>query len=192
MAAHLWSGGAWRSMMERAGDAAPAEIGRARRIVVMGAPGSGKSTMARCLGARLGLPVFHLDQVWWRPGWVQAPAEEFAAEVERLVALPAWVIDGNYTATLAPRFRTADTVVYLDIPSWLSMMRVVVRMVRGYGRVRPDMPAGCAERIDFAFLVFTWRWNRERRVRNLGVVEEFGGRKVVLRGPGAVRRFLGG
>jgi adenylate kinase family enzyme len=158
----------------------------------MGAPGSGKSTVARSLGVRLGLPVFHLDQVWWRPGWVEAPAEEFAAEVERLAGLPAWVIDGNFTATIGPRFRAADTVMYLDIASWLSVVRVLVRAVSGWGRVRPDMPAGCAERVDLGFLVFTWRWNRERRVRSLGLVEGFGGRKVVLRGPGAVRRFLGG
>ena len=168
------------------------EIAGARRIVVMGPPGSGKSTMARWLGVRFDLPVFHLDQAWWRPGWVEAPAAEFAAEVERLAALPAWVIDGNFTATLTPRFAAADAVVYLDMPSWLSLVRVVARVVRSYRRVRPDMPAGCPEKIDFAFLVFTWRWNQERRVRNLRIVEGFGGRRVVLCGPGAVRRFVRG
>jgi hypothetical protein len=54
------------------------------------------------------------------------------------------------------------------------------------------MPAGCPERADFDFLVFTWRWNRERRVRNLGLIGKFPGRKEILRGPGTVRRFLEG
>jgi adenylate kinase family enzyme len=192
MAAHLWSASARRSITEQNAGPTVGEISFARRIVVMGAPGSGKSTMARWLGVRFGLPVFHLDQAWWRPGWVEAPAADFAAEVERLAAVPEWVIDGNFTATLAPRFAAADAVVYLDIPSWLSVVRVVVRTIKGWGRVRPDMAAGCAEKIDFAFLLFTWRWNRERRVRNLGLVEGFGGRRVVLCGPGAVRRFVRG
>jgi adenylate kinase family enzyme len=156
----------------------------------MGPPGSGKSTLARQLGEQFGLPVFHLDQVWWRAGWIEAPPDEFAAEVERIAALPAWVIDGNFTATIGPRFRAADTVVYLDIPSWLSLVRVTGRMLRGYGRVRPDMSQGCPEKVDLPFLLFTWNWNRERRTRNLGLVAAFGGRTVVLRGSRAVRQFL--
>ena len=54
-----------------------------QRVVVMGPPGSGKSTLARSLGARFGLPIFHLDQIYWRPGWIEAPATVFGAEVER-------------------------------------------------------------------------------------------------------------
>jgi adenylate kinase family enzyme len=161
-----------------------------QRIVVMGPPGSGKSTLARRLGARFGLPVFHLDQVWWRPGWIETPPEAFAAEVERIAAMPAWVIDGNFTSTIACRFRRADTVIYLDVPSRLSMFRVVRRILWGYGRVRPDMTEGCPEKIDLPFLLFTWRWNRGHRAKNLALVDGFGGTKIVLRGGRAVRRFL--
>ena len=161
-----------------------------RRILVMGPPGSGKSTMARQLGARFGLPVFHLDQAWWRPGWIEAPPQAFRAEVERIAALPEWVIDGNFTVTIAPRFCAADTLIYLDFPPWLSVVRVVRRTIRGFGRIRPDMPEGCPERFEFAFLRFVWTYNRERRARNLALVESFGGRRIVLHGGGAVRRFM--
>ena len=89
-------------------------LGAMRRALVLGSPGSGKSTVARRLGARHGLPVFHLDQAFWRPGWVPAPPAEFAAEVARLAALPAWVIDGTYTATLAPRLARAELVVVVE------------------------------------------------------------------------------
>jgi adenylate kinase family enzyme len=163
-----------------------------RRVVVMGPPGSGKSTLARYLGARFGLPVFHLDQAWWRPGWIEAPPDEFRAEVERIAALPEWVIDGNFTATIEPRFRAADTVIYLDFPSWLAVVRVVRRTIAGLGRIRADMPAGCPERFEPGFLRFVWTWNRERRVRNLALVEGFEGRTIVLRGRRAVRRFMEG
>jgi adenylate kinase family enzyme len=158
-----------------------------QRIVVMGPPGSGKSTLARRLGARFGLPVFHLDQAFWRPGWVIAPADEFQAEVERIAALPQWVIDGNYIDTIAPRLRVADTIVYLDVPTWLSLLRIARRVVGGYGRVRIDAAPGCAEKLDLEFLRFAANWNRSRRGSHLALVDGFAGRKVVLHGAAASR-----
>jgi oligopeptide/dipeptide ABC transporter ATP-binding protein len=125
-----------------------------QRVVVMGPPGSGKSTLARNLGARFGLPVLHLDQIYWRPGWIEAPAKAFCAEVERIAGLPAWVIDGNYPNTIVPRFRAADTVIYLDVPSWLFMSRIAWRILTNYGRVRADAAPGCPEWLDLAFLRF--------------------------------------
>jgi adenylate kinase family enzyme len=155
----------------------------------MGPPGSGKSTMARHLGTRFGVPVFHLDQAWYRPGWIEAPPDDFRAELERIAALPAWVTDGNFTETIECRFRAADTVVYLDTPTWLSMVRVIRRIVTSYGKVRPDSAPGCPERLDFGFLYFVWTWNRQRRDRNLALVEGFDGRKIILRDRQAVQRF---
>ena len=153
-----------------------------QRIVVMGPPGSGKSTLARRLGARHGLPVFHLDQAYWRPGWVEAPANAFRAEVERLAALPAWVIEGNYTGTIAPRFAAADTVIYLDAPSLLCVFRIVLRTAANRGRVRADAAPGYVERWNPEFLRFAWSWNRTRRARCLALVDGFAGRKIVVRG----------
>ena len=160
-----------------------------QRILVMGPPGSGKSTLARRLGHGLGLPVFHLDQAFHRPGWVPAPAEVFRAEVARIAGLPAWVIDGNYTDTAAPRLEAADTLIYLDMPTWLTMTRIVKRIVTSYGRVRPDAAEGCPERLDLEFLRFASNWNRIRRTRHLALVEAFAGRKIVLRDGAESRRF---
>lgn len=162
-----------------------------RRIVVMGPPGSGKSTLARHLGKRYGLPIFHLDQAFWQPGWTRTPADRFRAEVERLAGQPAWVIDGNYADAIGPRFAAADFVIYLDAPSWLSMLRLLRRTLAGYGRVRADAAPGCAERFDLAFLRFAWSWNRVRRARSLALVESFPGRKAVLRTRAERRRLLG-
>lgn len=161
-----------------------------RRILVMGPPGSGKSTLARRLGAQHGLPIFHLDQAFWQPGWIETPADDFRAEVERIAALPAWVIDGNYTAsTLEPRFRAADTIVYLDVPSWLCVLRILWRTTSQHGRVRADSAPGCAERLDWGFVRFTWEWNLRRRRRNLALVGSFPGRTIVLRPPATARKL---
>ena len=160
-----------------------------QRVIVLGPPGSGKSTLARRIGARHGLPVFHLDQAFHRPGWRPAPADEFAAEVDRIAALPSWVIDGNYKGVIASRFARADTLVYLDMPTWVTMPRVLRRIVTSYGRVRTDAAEGCPERIDITFLRFAWTWNRVGRAKTHALVATFPGRAIVLRGRREQRRF---
>jgi len=162
-----------------------------QRIVVMGPPGAGKSTLARRLAEQLNAPVFHLDRLHWRPGWIEAPRDEFRAEVERIAALPRWVIDGNYSETLEPRLRRADTLVYLDTPSWLSILRIVRRTLRHHGQVRADVAPGCPERFDLGFFWFVWTWNRIRRARTFARIDDFGGRSVVVRRKDALSRILG-
>jgi len=161
-----------------------------RRIVVMGPPGSGKSTLARRVGARLGLPVFHLDQVYWRPGWVEAPPDEFRAEVARIAALPEWVIDGNYIDTIGPRFAAADAVIYLDIGPILSVARILRRSLFSFGQVRRDMAQGCPEQFDPGFITFAWTFNRLRQKRNLTLVHSFPGPRTVVRSVAAAERWL--
>ncbi len=154
--------------------------GCATRILIMGPPGSGKSSLARTLGARLRLPVFHLDRVFWRAGWVTSLPQSFAEEVARIAALPAWVIDGNYLDTIEPRLNSADTVIYLDAPSWLCLFRIVRRTVVNLGRVRDDVAPGCPERLDWGFFRFTATWNRTQRARCLAVIQGFPGRKIIV------------
>jgi adenylate kinase family enzyme len=160
--------------------------------MIMGPPGSGKSTLARALGERLGLPVHHLDQAYWREGWVRASDDDFRAEAERLAALPAWIIDGNYTMAIEARLAAADTLVFLDTPTWVAMARVIWRIATSYGRVRPDAADGCPERFDADFLRFALDWNRTRRRRGLDMVEAFTGRKVVIRNAADRRALLAG
>jgi adenylate kinase family enzyme len=157
----------------------------------MGPPGSGKSTLVRQLGRRHNLPVFHLDQAFWQPGWIATAPELFRAEVERIAALPAWVIDGNYLAhAIEARLRAADTLIYLDAPTSLCMLRILRRVLLGHGRVREDMALGCPERLDLPFLHFAVTWNRIQRARHLALLGGFTGRKIVLRGRRAPRRSL--
>lgn len=160
------------------------------RIMVIGPPGSGKSTLARALGERLGLPVFHLDQLYHRPGWQEPPKEAFAAEVARVASQARWVIDGNYSSTAAPRLRVADAIVYLDVPRWRRMLRVLRRSLTQLGRQRPDTAPGCPERIDIAFLLYVWRWDRDTAPRVRAMMDGFAGRIVMLRSSDDLVRFL--
>jgi adenylate kinase family enzyme len=158
-----------------------------RRVIIMGPSGSGKSTLARRLGALHGLAVFHLDHAYWRPGWSPAPPEAFRAEVERIAALPAWVMDGNYGTMLAPRLARADTVVFLDLPPRVYLPRVLRRTLVGAVLGRTQAP-GCRERLNAAFIRYVLTWRRERRDRDLALLDGFRGMVLVPKSEAEVRR----
>lgn len=164
-----------------------------RRVLVLGSGGAGKSTFARALGERTGLPVVHLDRIWWRPGWVEATEAEFDAEIAALTARDAWVMDGNYGRTLPVRLAAADTAVLLDVPRLTCLFRVALRAIRHRGRSRPDMTPGCPERVTWEFVRWIWTYPARRRPGVLAMLAEFerrGGRVAVLRTSAETRAFL--
>lgn len=129
-----------------------------RRVLVIGSGGAGKSTVARTLGTQLGLPVIHLDAHYWRPGWVPTPAAEWRERVAQLAAGDSWVMDGHYGGTMEQRLSACDTVVFLDLPWYVCLSRVLQRTARYRGRSRPDMTDGCPEHLtwDFAWWIITY------------------------------------
>jgi adenylate kinase family enzyme len=164
-----------------------------RRVLVLGSGGAGKSTFARALGERTGLPVVHLDRHWWRPGWVESPKAEFEADVAELIARDAWVMDGNYAGTLPARLAAADTAVFLDVPRVTCLFRVIVRALRHRGRTRLDMPPDCPERLEWEFVQWIWTYPALRRPGVLAMLTDFerrGGRAAVLRTSAQARAFL--
>jgi adenylate kinase family enzyme len=100
---------------------------RARRIAVIGAPGSGKTTFAERLAQRLGVTHVELDALHWEPNWVEASGEVFRGRVERALAAEAWVADGDYGQIA---FSRAYTVVWLDYPLAFVFMRLLLRTAR--------------------------------------------------------------
>ncbi len=138
-----------------------------KRIVIIGSSGSGKSTLARQLGATLNLPIIHLDVHYWKPGWVESDSTEWQQKVADFVREEAWIIDGNYRQTLDIRLQAADTVVFLDLPRWLCVMRAIKRRLMYLYRPRPDIAPGCKESLfDAHFWRFLgWIWNYNKRAR---------------------------
>lgn len=160
------------------------------RVLIIGCSGAGKSVLSRRLSAALGLPVIHLDQHYWRPGWVAPDKATWVAQIEAMVAQPRWVMDGNYGGTLPLRLASADLVVFLDFPTWRCVLRVLRRTAAGLGRARADVAPGCPERFDWPFLKFVWSYRRVHRPRVYAALQDFKGRVSVLKGPSEVRRFL--
>ncbi|MBV9849504.1 MAG: DNA topology modulation protein [Armatimonadetes bacterium] len=163
------------------------------RVLIIGSAGAGKSTLARHLGERWGLPVVHLDALYWRPGWVETPPDEFDPIIQDALRKDVWIMDGNYSRTLAMRLAAADTVIYLDLPRRLCLWRVLKRGIQYRGRTRPDMGQGCREKpADGEFLRWIWNYPIRSRPKVLQMLEEQGQGKTIVRltSPAQVRQFL--
>lgn len=164
-----------------------------RKVLVIGSGGAGKSTLARHVAERTGLPLVHLDQLYWHSGWRPTKNRDWDAVIESLISQDAWVMDGNYGRTLARRLAACDTVVFLDRSRWLCLWRAIARWLRYGGRDRPDMPAGCPERLSWDFVVWIWQYPRRRRPGILRQLETLHDRRVViLNDQAAIDRFLMG
>lgn len=160
-----------------------------QRVIIIGPCGSGKSTLARELAPQLGLPLVHMDQLGWQPGWVETPDDELRARLAEAVAGERWLIEGNYGSTIAQRLERADTVIYLDFPIRLCLWRLLRRVWTTRGRVRPDMAKGCPERFDAAFFWYVAKWNYGPRPRTEAKLAGYGGTLIRLRGPKALARW---
>jgi adenylate kinase family enzyme len=159
--------------------------------MIIGRGGSGKSTLAQQLGQKLGLPVIHLDKLFWTPGWVSIPKEEFDRVHADAVSKEKWVIDGNFDRTIPVRLQRCDTVIYLDFSRFACLMGVLKRVLTTYGKVRPDMGEGCPERIDLDFLKWVWNFNKNKRERNYRLLNETEGvRVIILKNRRMVKKFL--
>ncbi|SDE39114.1 Adenylate kinase [Salipiger thiooxidans] len=164
-----------------------------KRVMIVGQPGAGKSTLARQLGARTGLPVVHIDHIHWTPGWVEREREEKFAMMRAAERKESWIIEGGLSATWDTRLARADTVIVLDLPLALRLWRLLKRRVEfAGGQTRPDLPDNCPERFDAEFLKWVWDTRHSNRVRNRAVADQAGPgvRTVVLTSPRAVQRFL--
>ncbi len=140
-----------------------------KRIMVVGvSAGVGKSTFASELGKALNRKVYHLDAFYWKPNWVEAPTEEFSKAQQDLVTQEEWIIEGNYTATFEIRTERADTMIYLELPLSVCLYRVIKRWLTNLGKTRPDMGAGCTEKLDWAFIKFicTTYYSRKKSMKD--------------------------
>ena len=136
------------------------------RILIIGCSGSGKSRLAHQLGQKLGLPVVHLDQLWWQADWQNVTVEEFDSRLAMALNMDRWIIDGNYSRTMGVRLSQCDTVIYLDFSRWACLLGMCQRLLSSRGKTRPDMPAGCPERFSWEFVKWIWDFNKNNRVRN--------------------------
>ena len=133
------------------------------RILIIGGNGAGKSTFSYALAKKLGLPLIHLDQIYWHGCWEVTPREEFLEKVMEEAQKDRWIIDGNNVRSLNQRLPYADTVFWFEFPPIVCVTNILKREWKYRKQVRPDMPDACVSRLDLPFLKVAWQFNKKHR-----------------------------
>lgn len=162
--------------------------------MIIGGNGSGKTTFAKELSNRLKLPLIHLDVLYWRDNWQNVSNDEFDELLLEEVIKPKWIIDGNVGRTMPLRLKYCDTVIYMDFYSLICVYGIIKRIIKYYGKSRPDMGGYCPERFDKAkleFLKSVWNFNKSHRKRYYDIIGSVNGLEIIiLKNRKQVREFL--
>lgn len=126
-----------------------------QRIMIIGSPGSGKSTLARKLSQDLKLPLIHLDKLNWIDDKETVSEEIFLERLNKVVAGKSWIIDGNYGASMALRLKRAELVIWLQVPRFICLYRIVKRFLLSL--LQKNL-SGNPRRIDWDFVRFVWNF----------------------------------
>lgn len=152
-----------------------------KRILVIGSSGAGKSTFSRRLHEATKLKLIHLDQLYWRPNWVEHSKDEWRKTVEETVKGEEWIMDGNFSGTMEIRMAACDTVIFLDLPRTVCVWRILKRVAFYKKGSRPDMAEGCDERFDWEFLKWVWDYSNRTKPKVEGLLKKFQNEKNILR-----------
>lgn len=163
-----------------------------KKIILIGSGGAGKSTLARKIGEKLAMNVVHLDALFWKPNWTPVTKGEQRRIQDELVQNDTWIIDGNYGATIDIRMKAADTIIFLDISRTICLYRVLKRRLKYRNRTRPDMGAGCNEKIDIHFLKWIWEYPKTKKPEILMKLKQYEEEKelIILKTPREIEVFL--
>ena len=146
-----------------------------QKVLVIGCPGAGKSTFARRLRDRTGLPLYYLDRLWHKPDRTNVTREAFDRGLAQWLALPAWILDGNYSRTLPQRLEACDTVFFLDYPLEACLAGVENRR----NSLRPDMPWVETE-LNAEFLQYILDFGRDQLPIVTALLERYRGRRKII------------
>ena len=145
------------------------------KIIVLGCSGSGKSTFAKRLHACTGLPLIHLDNIWWKPDRTHISRDEFDQQVAVLLQSEKWIIDGDYSRTYEVRFRACDTIIFLDYSEKECMNGIIHRV----GKSRTDIP-WVEDQIDPELVELVKNYNRDNRPILYSLIDKYPEKQALI------------
>lgn len=146
-----------------------------KKAIIIGCPGSGKSTFARALAKKTGLPLTHLDMLYWNADKTTVTKEVFDERLRDAMAGETWIIDGNYSRTMELRLKECDTVFFLDYPVEVCLEGIRERR----GKPRPDMP-WVEEKDDEELIAFIKDFKNESRPKILALLEKYKDKDIFI------------
>ena len=168
-----------------------------KRIAIIGNAGGGKSLFANKLGGKLDVPVYHFDDLQWKPGWHKAEDNEILAVHDQWLSQPSWVIDGwGNWEIIKERFEAADTLIFIDLQLRVHYWWAVKR--QGKAIIFRDMdwpPDGCpAWKVTGRLLKLIWTIHTEKRQILIEIIRGYsGGKRIIeIRSPQDFQSILDG
>ncbi|RDW19835.1 DNA topology modulation protein [Oceanobacillus chungangensis] len=162
-----------------------------KKILILGGSGAGKSTLAKNLGSTLNIPVYHLDAIYWQPGWQPLDREIFITKQSKISKEENWIMDGNYGATIDSRLELADTVIVLHYSTIRYLYGIIKRRIQYRNKTRSDMGKDCPEKIDWEFFNWVMRFNRNQTPLIYQKLRQFHDKTVLIfHSPKQLKRFL--
>ena len=146
-----------------------------KRIIVIGCPGSGKSTVSRGLHNKTGIPLYHLDMMYWNADKTTVEKSVFLERLTSTLKKDEWIIDGNYGSTMELRMAACDTVIFLDYPLDVCLDGIKERR----GKPRSDMPWIETEE-DSEFIEFIKSYNEQQKPKVLELLEKYSDKNIVI------------
>jgi adenylate kinase family enzyme len=174
------------------GAAAGSSIQLARRVLVLGSSGAGKTHLSSRLGAILGLDVIHLDDHFWQPGYRPREEREWRKMVTEMTGRDSWIMDGTYERSLDLRIPRADAIVLLECHRMRCLGRVLRRQADGWIRSHLEQRHDGSDRFDANHIRYVWHYPTVTRPAVFADIGRYGrGKPVVLiDGPEGVGAFL--
>ena len=127
-----------------------------KKIIVIGCPGSGKSTFSKSLHKITKIPLYHLDMLFWNEDKTTVENSVFLDRLSKIIENSEWIIDGNYGSTMELRMQKCDTVIFLDYPLDVCLDGIKERK----GKPRSDMPWIESDEDDADFIEFIKNYKR--------------------------------
>ncbi|MFM1534987.1 adenylate kinase [Helcococcus ovis] len=148
-----------------------------KKVIVIGCPGSGKSTFSRKLHEITQIPLYHLDMMYWNADKTTVDGNTLIERQNEVIKRDEWIIDGNYDSTMELRMNACDTVIFLDYPLELCLSGVEARR----GKPRPDMPWIEDEtNVDEEFIQFIKNYNQISKPNVINLLEKYKNKEIVI------------
>lgn len=147
-----------------------------KRVIVIGCPGSGKSTFSKELNKITGIPLCHLDMLYWNEDKTTVEKAVFLERLYKTMEQDEWIIDGNYASTMETRIKACDTVIFLDYPLDVCLDGIRTRR----GKARSDMPWMESGEDDEEFIEFIKNYNSQSRPRVMELLDKYSDKNIYI------------
>ena len=155
------------------------KISEARKISIIGGPGTGKSTLADNLGRELNIQVYHIDGINYLENWQQRDKEERDGIIREIIKKEKWITDGTYKTTLEERVKASDFIIFLDYSMIARLKGTMTRYIKNNGKEKKEIP-GCKEQMNLIFFRFVINWKKTKGYMINDVLNRNSNKKIII------------